>query len=391
MYKILTLDNISPKGLEKLPRSLYEVSSQMQDADAILLRSFKMHDYALPETLAAVGRAGAGVNNIPIDKLSQKGIPVFNTPGANANAVAELVLAGMLLASRNICQAWDFAKNLEGDDAEISKLVEAGKKKFVGTELPGRTLGVIGLGAIGVKVANNAMALGMKVIGYDPVLTVERALELSSGIRKTTSMDEILTQCDFVTIHVPLNDETKNLLSEVRIRKMKQNAVILNFSREAIVNEGAIVSAIESGRIGAYVCDFPSNKLKNQNRVIALPHLGASTEEAEENCAMMIADQIRDYIENGNIRNSVNFPDVEMARTDGNRITIANSNVPNMVAQISTVLGQEGLNIIDMTNRSRKDLAYTILDVDKPVSDKSLQAIRNISGVLSVRKVGPAN
>lgn len=387
MHKILTLDNISSKGLERLPRSLYEVSSQMQDADAILLRSFKLHDYNFPASLKAVGRAGAGVNNIPIDKLSLKGVPVFNTPGANSNAVAELVIASMLLASRNICQAWDFTRKLEGTDEEISKLVESGKKKFVGMELSGKTLGVVGLGAIGVKVANDAMALGMKVIGYDPVLTVERALELTSGIRKTTSIDELLINSDFVTFHVPLNEETKNLLSDARLKRMKENLVILNFAREGIVNDEAVIAAIETGKVHSYICDFPNNKLKNNPRVIALPHLGASTEEAEENCAVMVADQIRDFLENGNIKNSVNFPDVEMARTNGHRITISNSNVPNMVAQISSVLGQENLNIIDMTNRSRKEYAYTILDVDKEVSDKALESIKSITGVLSVRRL----
>lgn len=386
MYKILTLDNISSKGLERLPRSIYEVSSQMADADAILLRSFKLHDYNFPETLKAVGRAGAGVNNIPIDKLSQKGVPVFNTPGANSNAVAELVIASMLIASRNICQAWDFARNTKGDDAEISKAVESGKKNFVGMELPGKTLGVVGLGAIGVKVANNAMSLGMKVIGYDPVLTVERALELSSGIKKTTSIDELLQNADYITFHVPLNEETKNLLSETRLKRMKNNLVIMNFAREGIVNDDAVLAGIESGKVHSYVCDFPSNKLKNNPKVITLPHLGASTEEAEENCAVMVADQIKDFLENGNIRNSVNFPDLEMPRSEGHRITVANSNVPNMVAQISTVLGQEGLNIIDMTNRSKKDLAYTILDVDKEVSDKALTSIRSIQGVLAVTR-----
>lgn len=385
MFKILTLNNISPKGLERFPKKLFDISSEVTEPDAILLRSFKMHDYPLPASLKAVGRAGAGVNNIPVDVLSKKGIPVFNTPGANSNAVAELVLAGMLIASRNIASAWDFAKNLEGSDAEISKKVEDGKKNFVGMELPGKTLGVVGLGAIGVKVANNAIALGMKVIGYDPLLTVERALQLNSSVNKTSSIDEVLFNSDYITFHVPLTDETKHLLNDARIKRMKENVVILNFAREGIVSEDAIVAGIDSGKIYSYICDFPSNKLKNHNRVVTLPHLGASTEEAEENCALMVVDQIKDFLQNGNIKNSVNFPDVEMSRSEGYRISIANANVPNVVAQISTVLSGEGLNILDMLNRSRKEYAYTLLDVDKEVSEKTLDAIRKIEGVLAVR------
>ncbi|MCB1176883.1 MAG: phosphoglycerate dehydrogenase [Leptospiraceae bacterium] len=386
MYKILTLNNISSKGLEKFPRKNYEISSEVNNPDAILLRSFKMHDYEIPETVKAVGRAGAGVNNIPIDKLSAKGIPVFNTPGANANAVAELVLAAMLIGSRNICQGWDFANKLEGTDAEISKAVESGKKNFVGMELPGKTLGVVGLGAIGVKVANNAMALGMNVIGYDPVLTVERALELSSGITKTSSIDELLTNSDYISFHVPLNDNTKGLLNSDRLKRMKDNLVIMNFARGGIVDDDAILAGLKDGKVYSYICDFPSNKLKTNPRVIALPHLGASTEEAEENCALMVGEQIRDFLENGNIRNSVNFPEVFMARGEGHRISIANSNVPNMVGQISSELGKKGINIIDMLNRSMKEYAYTLLDVDQDISDDVINHLKGINGVLAVRK-----
>jgi D-3-phosphoglycerate dehydrogenase / 2-oxoglutarate reductase len=384
MFKILTLNNIASKGVEIFPRKRYEVSSELTNPDAILLRSFKMHDYELPSTLKAVGRAGAGVNNIPIEKLSERGIPIFNTPGANANAVAELVLASMLIASRNICHAWDFAKNLQGSDDEISKQVEAGKKNYVGQELPGKTLGVIGLGAIGVKVANNAMALGMKVIGYDPVLTVDRALELGSGMQKTSSIDELLVNSDYVTFHVPLNEETKNLLSDARLKRMKDNVVVLNFAREGIVNTEAILSALSGGKVLSYICDFPNNTLKNHPKVVTLPHLGASTEEAEENCAVMVAEQIKDFLENGNIRNSVNFPDVQLPRSNGYRISISNSNVPNMVAQISAELGKKGLNIIDMVNRSRKEYAYTLVDVEQEVSDEAIALIKGIKGVLSV-------
>ena len=385
MYKVLTLNNISVAGLERLPRENYEVASEIQHPDAILLRSFKMHDMDIPETLRAVGRAGAGVNNIPVDKMSAKGIPVFNAPGANANAVKELVLAGMLLGSRNLCQAWDFARNLEGSDEEISKQVEAGKKNFGGFELPGRTLGVIGLGAIGRYVANAALDLGMKVIGYDPGITVEGAWQLSSDVEKAASVDDLVSKVDYITFHVPLVDATKNMLNAERLKLMKDNVVILNFSRNGIIDDEAVSAAIKSGKVYAYVCDFPSNLLKQHERVIALPHLGASTKEAEDNCAIMVADQVKDYLEHGNIKNSVNFPAVKMERSDGHRITVVNSNVPNMVGQISSALAGKGLNIIDMLNKSRGDLAYTIIDIDKPADDALLAEIEGIEGVLAVR------
>ena len=385
MHKILTLNNISVAGLERLPREDYEVASEIQHPDAILLRSFKMHDMEIPPTLKAVGRAGAGVNNIPVDKMSAAGIPVFNAPGANANAVKELVVTGMLLACRNICQAWDFARNLEGDDAEINKQVEAGKKNFGGFELPGRTLGVIGLGAIGRQVANAAIALGMKVVGFDPGITVEGAWELSSNVKKAASVDELLGQVDFVTFHVPLVDATRNMINAERLQAMKDNVVILNFARGGIVDDEAVCEAIKAGKVYAYVCDFPSNLLKRHERVITLPHLGASTVEAEDNCAIMVAEQVRDYLENGNIRNSVNFPEVNMPRTEGVRIAVVNSNVPNMVGQITTALAEGGLNIIDMLNKSRGELAYTLVDVDKVVPDAVLDAVRGIDGVLAVR------
>ncbi len=385
MYKILTLNNISVAGLERLPRDRYEIASEIQHPDAILLRSFKMHDMAIPPTLKAVGRAGAGVNNIPVDKMSAMGIPVFNAPGANANAVKELVLTGMLLAARNICPAWDFARNLEGDDAGIGKQVEAGKKNFAGFELPGRTLGVIGLGAIGRLVANTAVSLGMNVIGFDPGITVEGAWELSSNVKKATSVDDLLSQVDFVTFHVPLIDATKHMINAERLKIMKDNVVILNFARGGIVDDEAVCAAIDAGKVYAYVCDFPTNLLKNHERVITLPHLGASTREAEDNCAIMVADEVREYLENGTIRNSVNFPEVFMPRSDGHRIAVVNSNVPNMVGQISTALAAGGLNIVDMLNKSRGDLAYTLVDVDKPVDETVLNNIEAIDGVLAVR------
>lgn len=385
MFKIQTLNNISVRGLERLPREKYEIASEFTSPDAILLRSFKMHDMEIPSSLKAVGRAGAGVNNIPVDKLSKLGIPVFNAPGANANAVKELVLAGMLLASRNICQAWDFARRLEGSDEEISKAVEAGKKNFGGIELPGRTLGVIGLGAIGRQVANSAAALGMNVIGYDPGITVEGAWKLSSDVEKAKGIDDLLSKVDYVTFHVPLIESTRNLINAERLRLMKKGVIILNFARAGIVDDEAVSAAIKEGQVYAYVCDFPTNLLKNHDRVIALPHLGASTVEAEDNCAIMVADQVKSYLEEGNIINSVNFPEVVMPYTEGCRIGIVNSNVPNMVGQISTAMANAGLNIVDMLNKSKGELAYTLIDVNQPVPDSVVQAISSINGVLAVR------
>ncbi len=388
MYKILTLNNISPAGLERLPRDRYEVASEIQHPDAILLRSFKMHEMTIPPSLKAVGRAGAGVNNIPVEKMSNLGIPVFNAPGANANAVKELVLAGMLLACRNICQAWDFTRHLTADDAGIDKQTEAGKKNFAGFELPGRTLGVVGLGAIGREVANAAIALGMKVIGFDPGITVEGAWQLSSEVQKAAGFDEMVEKVDFLTFHVPLIDATRHMLNRERLARMKKSVVVLNFSRKGIVDDEAIAEAIKSGKVYGYVCDFPTNLLKGHERVITLPHLGASTQEAENNCAVMVAEQVRDYLENGNVRNSVNFPEVIMARSAGTyRLTVVNSNVPNMLSQISSDLGAAGLNIVDMLNKSRNELAYTVVDVDKPLPAEVVERIAGISGVLAVRVI----
>lgn len=387
MYKILTLNNISIAGLDRLPRDKYEVASEISHPDAILVRSAKMHDMELPETVKAIGRAGAGVNNIPVPAMTQRGVAVFNAPGANANAVKELVVAGMLIAARNIGQAWDYAKGLAGDDHEIHTQVEKGKKNFKGFELPGRTLGVIGLGAIGVQVANAAHALGMKVVGYDPTITVKRAWQLESGVKQAVSVDDLLARVDFVTFHVPLTDETRDMICAERIKLMRKGAVILNFARDGIVNDEAVVAALDEGHLYAYVCDFPSNLLKDHPRVITLPHLGASTEEAEDNCAIMVAEQVKDYLENGNITNSVNFPEINLPRNEGHRLAIVNSNVPNMVGQISTDLADAGLNIIDMLNKSREDVAVTLLDVDKEPDQATLDLIANIEGVLSVRSL----
>jgi D-3-phosphoglycerate dehydrogenase len=387
MYKILTLNNISVAGLDRLPRDRYEVASEVTHPDAILLRSYKMYDMAIPETVQAIGRAGAGVNNIPVSEMTTKGIPVFNAPGANANAVKELVLAGALLAARNLGQAWRFATGVVGEDSEITKQVEAGKKDFVGFELPGRTMGVIGLGAIGVKVANACRALGMHVIGYDPTITVQSAWKLASEVKQALSVDDLLSKSDFVTFHVPLTDATANMISVERLKLMKPGSVLLNFARNGIIDDEAAVAALDSGHLYAYVCDFPSNLLKDHPRAITLPHLGASTQEAEDNCAIMVAEQIKDYLEDGNISNSVNFPNINLPRNGGYRIAVVNSNVPNMVGQISTDLANEGLNILDMLNKSRDDVAVTLLDVDQQPSNKLLETLASIEGVLSVRSL----
>ncbi len=387
MYTILMLNNISPLGLARLPADKFKVGADVEEPDGILVRSFKMHDMEIPGSLKAVGRAGAGVNNIPVDKLSKLGIPVFNAPGANANAVKELVLAGLLLACRHICTAWDFARGLQGSDAEISKAVEAGKKNFAGFELPGRMLGVIGLGAIGRNVANVAVAMGMKVVGFDPGLTVEGAWQLSADVKKAASVEDLLRQVDFVTFHVPLVDATRHLINAERLKIMKDGVVILNFARAGIVDDAAVSAAIKAGKVYGYVCDFPSNLLKNHERVITLPHLGASTREAEDNCAVMVAEQVKDFLENGNIRNSVNFPEVVVPRESVHRLIVANANVPNMLGQISETLGEANLNIHDMVNRSRGDLAYTVVDVDSPITEAVRKKIRAIDGVMMARIV----
>ena len=387
MYSILTLNNIAKAGLSRLPADRYRIGNDVKAPDAILVRSANMHAIDIPPQLKAVGRAGAGVNNIPVAKMSARGIPVFNAPGANANAVKELVVAGLIVACRQLCAAWDFARNLEGSDEELSKAVEAGKKSFAGFELPGRTLGVVGLGAIGRLVANTGVALGMNVIGYDPGLTVEGAWALSSNVRKARSLDEVFSRADFLTVHVPLVDATRKMVNADRLASMRKGAVILNFAREGIVDDQAVVDAIDEGHIHGYVCDFPTNTTKNHARCVTLPHLGASTAEAEENCAIMVADQVRDYLENGNIRNAVNFPEVVMPRRTGHRFVCANANVPNMLGQISEAFGQAGININDMVNSSKGDLAYTLVDLDAPVPQEIVDRISAIKGVVMTRLV----
>ncbi len=387
MFTIKTYNAISEKGLKRLPETEFKIDTNAAEPDAIMLRSFKLHEEPIASSVKAIGRAGAGVNNIPVDAMSERGIVVFNAPGANANAVKELVIAGMLLACRNLTQAWQYAANLEGADADVSKAVEAGKKKYVGFELPGRTLGVIGLGAIGVQIANAAIALGMRVIGFDPTITVKSAWKLESSVEQMDSADELFKQSDFVTFHVPLIESTKNLLNAKRLATMKDNVVILNFARDGIVDDEAVLKAIESGKVHAYVSDFPSNLLKGNPRVITLPHLGASTEEAEENCAMMIADQLREFLTNGNIVNSVNFPAISMRREGQSRLVIANKNLPDMVGQISHVLGQAHVNIVHMMNESKGNLAYTLIDTESTPSEQAVENIRKINGVLSVRVI----
>jgi D-3-phosphoglycerate dehydrogenase / 2-oxoglutarate reductase len=387
-YRILTLNNISPKGLARLPRERYQVGAELSEPDAILVRSADMHALKLSPSVRAVARAGAGVNNIPVADLGHRGIPVFNTPGANANAVKELVLAGLFLAARNLGPAWLFARSLSGDDAAIDAAVEKGKKAFVGFELPGRTLGVVGLGAIGVEVANSAHALGMQVLGYDPQITVQRAWQLSANVEQALSLEDLFARADAVSVHVPLNEQTRGLVNAARLALMKSDATILNFARAAIVDSAAVLAALDAGRLHAYVCDFPQRALKDHPKVVTLPHLGASTGEAEENCAVMAAEQLRDFLENGNIRNSVNYPEAVLPRMPNTtRIAIANSNVPNMVGQISTSLAGQKINIADLLNKSRGDIAYTLIDVDGAVSASLLATIRAIDGVLAARIV----
>jgi len=386
-FNILTLNAIAANGLNRLPASRFQIGSDIADPDAILLRSHNMHDMPIPGSVVAIGRAGAGTNNIPINQMNARGIPVFNTPGANANAVKELVLAGMLLASRNIIPAIHFVDGIEGDDASLHQQVEAKKKHFSGLELPGQTLGIIGLGKIGRLVADAAIKLGMKVLGFDPKITIDAAWSLSAEVRKVNEIETLVNRSHIISLHVPLNDSTHHLVNADLVARMQKNTILLNFSRGEIVHEDAILAGIEKGMIKNYICDFPSQKLQHHPAVIALPHLGASTREAEENCAIMIADQIKDYLIHGNILYSVNFPDVSMEREVPYRVAIANANVPNLLGQISTCMAEIGLNIHNMVNKSRGEIAYTLVDTDKPVPLEIIDAIKNITGVLMVRYI----
>jgi len=384
-HQILILNKISTLGIKRLPTDEYEVGSEVTAPDAVLVRSAKMHDMDIPSSVQAIGRAGAGTNNIPVADMSKRGVVVFNTPGANANAVKELVLTGMLMAARNIGPAMKFVEGLEGDDATLSRLVEDGKKHFAGVELPGRTLGIIGLGAVGGIVADTALKLGMKVLGYDPEITVDAAWRLSSEVKRVHGVDDVFKHSDFITLHVPLIDATRHLVNAERVGMMKHGAVLINFAREGVIDEQAVLDGLDSKKLRAYVCDFPTARMKSHPGVVALPHLGASTQEAEDNCAVMVVDQVREFLENGNISNSVNFPAVMMPREAAHRVAVASANIPNMVGQISTAMAKAEINIHNMVNKSRGDIAYTMLDLDSPAPETALAEIRAIEGVMNVR------
>ena len=385
MYKIKNLNKIAPCGLDLFKKDRYDVSENHENPDAIILRSFSMHDMELGENLLAVSRAGAGVNNIPIDKCSEKGIVVFNTPGANANAVKELTILGLLLASRKVSEGIAWAKTLKGTE-NIAKQVEAGKSSYVGPEIYGKKIAIIGLGAIGVMVANTVFHMGMDVIGYDPYISVKAALGLSRHVSFSDDLKAVLEDADYVTVHVPLSDGTKNLINEETIGYMKDGARVLNMSRGGIVDNKAMKAALESGKIAAYVTDFPDDEVLNMPNTVAIPHLGASTPESEDNCARMAAEEIINYLETGNIRNSVNFPNCELPR-EGIRITIAHKNIPNMLSRFSTLMAEGDKNIENMVNKSKKDLAYTIIDLIDEPAESVINNIKAIDGVLSVRVI----
>lgn len=383
--RVLVLNQISTHGLKRFPADSYSVGKDLGAPDAVLVRSADMHGMDIPITVKAVGRAGAGTNNIPVSLLTARGVAVFNTPGGNANAVKELVLAGMLMAARNLPAALRFVAALDPTMADMARAVEDGKKAFAGHELAGHTLGIVGLGKVGCLVADAAIKLGMHVLGHDPEITVDAAWSLPAQVKRAASVTELLRHSDFVTLHVPLVDATRGLVGAGNINQMRAGAVLLNFSREGVVDDGAVMEALASRRLGTYVCDFPGPARNRHEHVIALPHLGASTREAEENCAVMVVDQLRDYLEHGQVANAVNFPQVSMVRESAYRVAIANANVPNMLGQISTTMADVGLNIHNMVNKSRGETAYTLVDVDSPVADTVLDSLRAIDGVLSVR------
>jgi D-3-phosphoglycerate dehydrogenase len=386
-YQILTLNQISSHGLHRFPAARYSVGKSAEHPDAILVRSHDMHGMPIPSSVKAIGRAGAGTNNIPVAAMSKRGVPVFNAPGANANAVKELVLAALLIAARNVVPALGYVAGLDAGAADLERQVEDGKKQFAGVELPQRTLGIVGLGAIGSLVADIAIKLGMKVIGFDPDITIDAAWRLPSTVKKANSVEELLKQSDFVTLHVPLVAATRNLIDGKRLAAMRPGAALLNFARDGLVEEAALVAALRSRGLKYYLCDFPTPALLSLPGVVALPHLGASTEEAEENCAVMVVDQVREFLEHGTISNAVNFPNVEMPRESPYRVAIGNANVPNMLGQISTSMAHAGLNIHNMVNKSRGEMAYTLVDVDSPVQDAVIAALSAIDGVLAVRAI----
>lgn len=386
MIKIQTLNKIAAIGTDNFDKSKYVVSDSVENPDAILVRSASMHEMQFGSNLLAIARAGAGVNNIPIDKCSEAGICVFNTPGANANAVKELVIAGLLLSSRKIPQAMDWVKTLKGKGDEVPKLVEKGKGDFAGPEIMGKTLGVIGLGAIGVLVANAAISLGMKVMGYDPFLSLKAAWGLSPAVIYSKTLKEIYENCDYITVHVPYNGDTKEMLCAEAFASMKSGVRILNFARGELVNDADMLSALESGKVAAYVTDFPNDALIGAKNVVAIPHLGASTPESEDNCAYMAAVQLIDYIENGNIKNSVNLPDAEMSAS-GTKVCIIHKNIPTLISQITAALGSEKINIENMLNKSKKEYAYTMIDASGAISEKVISMLNSIEGVIKVRVI----
>ena len=386
-YEILTLNPIAAAGLRRFPPERYVVGNPVKRPDAILVRSRDLNTIAIPPSVRAISRAGVGTNTVPVAAMSKRGAPVFNTPGANANAVKELVLTALLLAARNVIPAIDYVGALEPETPDLERVVEDGKRQFAGVELPGKTLGIIGLGAIGSIVADTAIKLGMNVIGFDPEITVDAAWRLPSSVRKAHVLEELLRQADFVTLHLPLLDATRRLIGERQLAQMRPSASLLNFARDAIVDEVAVIGALRSKQLKYYLCDFPQASMLREPGVIALPHLGASTEEAEQNCAIMAVDQLRAFLEHGTITNSVNFPNVEMARESPYRVAIANANVPNMLGQMSTAMASAGLNIHNMVNKSRGEMAYTLVDVDSPVPDGLLAVLSAIDGVLSVRAI----
>ena len=388
--KVLTLNQISVKGLDRLPRDQYEIASEFSAPDAIMLRSHKLKMEEIADSVLAIARAGAGVNNIPVADCTARGIPVFNTPGANANAVKELVAAGLLLGSRGVIEGIDYVQTLADikDEAELNRTLEAQKKRFKGSELVGKTLGVVGLGAIGSMVAEMALTLGMEVVGYDPALSVEAAWRLSSQVKRADALSSLFSRCDYISLHLPVLDSTRGLVNAELLNSLQPGACLLNFARQEIVDGGAVLAALDAGKLRKYITDFPSPSLIGRKDVILMPHIGASTDEAEENCAVMAADQLRDFIENGNIRNSVNFPTLQLEHVTGCRLAVANENVPKILTSVLSILADENINVIDMLNKSRDEIAYNLIDIEGTPTDAMLTQMRALDGVISVRLIG---
>lgn len=388
--QVLTLNQISVKGLERLPRDCYEIASEFAHPEAILLRSHKLQSEDIPGSVLAIARAGAGVNNIPVAACTERGIPVFNSPGANANAVKELVATGLLLGSRGVVEGLQYVRTLSEvtDEAELNKTLEAHKKQFKGSELVGKTLGVVGLGAIGSMVAEMALTLGMEVVGYDPALSVEAAWRLSSQVRKADTLSALFARCDYISLHLPVLDSTRGLINSELLNAMQPGTCLLNFARQEIVHESSLIEALENGQLRKYIADFPSPALIGRDDVVLMPHIGASTDEAEDNCAIMAAEQLRDFLENGNIRNSVNFPALQLERVSGCRLSVTNENVPKILGNVLSILADENINVIDMLNKSRDEVAYNLIDVSTHVTDEVLEKMSAIEGVINVRLIG---